>query len=306
MTGIELQLVDWLRARERRRPGVLLGIGDDMAAVHVPSNRICLASDMLLDGVHFRTDQHEPSGIGRKAIACCLSDCAAMAVSPLAAVVSVALPPAWDLSRAQALFEGMFLIADEFEMAIVGGDTTCWNHPLVIDVAVSAVPIHGIEPVLRSGALIGDGIYVTGPLGGSLSGRHLTFTPRVREARVLAETLGRRLHAMMDLSDGLSLDLWRMCVASGVGAVLDENRLTPVISKDALRMANGDSRAAMERALSDGEDFELLLAVSPDGPPVESTGGVPIHRVGTVVPRGLWIERMHGTREVLQPRGYVH
>lgn len=280
-----------------------------MAVVDGGGGRVLVASDMLLDGVHFDSTRHDLAMIGRKAIACNLSDCAAMAVRPLAAVVSVALPGAWTLAKAKELFEGMFAVADEFGLAIVGGDTTSWRHPLAIDVAITAVPYDGIEPVRRSGARVGDTLCVTGKLGGSLMGRHLTFTPRVTEARTLAGALGNRLHAMMDISDGLSLDLWRMCDASGVGAVLSERLLLEVVSDAAKRMSEADGRPALEHALSDGEDFELLLAVDPNaGEPAEWSArlGVPIGPVGRITETGYGIELCDGRVETLQPKGYVH
>ncbi len=307
----ELAFVDWLRQRERRHPAVELGIGDDMAVVVAGApggdrshGRLLLASDMFLDGVHFDTTCHAPALIGRKSIACNLSDCAAMAVRPLAATVSLALPTAGSMSDARRVLEGAFQIAEAFDLPIVGGDTTRWAHPLAIDVAITATPYDGFEPVRRSGAVPGDVLLVTGPLGGSLLGRHLTFTPRVREARALAETLGDRLHAMIDISDGLSLDLWRLCTASGVGAVLDQRQLERVVSDDAAAAAAEGDRSPLEHALSDGEDFELLLAVAPEA--AGDVGGAWLAPVGVVTPSGLALRQDDGRTVPLEPRGYVH
>src|SRR3990172_2001080 len=134
-----------------------------------------------------------------------------MAVHPIAAVASVILPHIMDLATAKELFEGVFRGAAEFEVPVVGGDTARWDHPLAIDVTVLAEPFSGVEPITRSGARVGDHIYVTGVLGGSLLGRHMNFIPRITEAKLLAEQLGANLHAMIDISDGLLLDLWRVC-----------------------------------------------------------------------------------------------
>jgi len=316
MEGIEWNFVEWLRGQPARNPATLLGIGDDMAVVSTGSrggapgrteaNRVLLSSDMLLDEVHFDTARHALALIGRKAIACSLSDCAAMAVRPLAATVSLALPASFGLADAQELFRGMLAIAAEYALAIVGGDTTRWSHPLAIDVAIAATPYEGIEPVCRSGARRGDRLFVTGLLGGSLLGRHLTFPPRVDEARGLAAALGPALHAMMDISDGLSLDLWRMCQASNVGARLDEDLLGRVISEDARRSAAADGRAALEHALADGEDFELLLALGPDAA-TAGDGTLPtLYRIGHVTEAGLSIVRCDGRTEPLAPKGYLH
>ncbi len=302
MLGSELELVEWLRAQQGEHPAVRLGIGDDMAVMESPPGRLLISSDMLLDGIHFDTNRHAFRQIGRKAIACALSDCAAMAVQPLVATVSVALSGERGMADAQELYGGMLAMAEEYQVAIVGGDTTRWDHPLAIDVAIAATPYDGIEPVTRSGAKAGDTLYVTGPLGGSLLGRHLAFTPRVHEARGLADQLGDRLHAMIDISDGLGLDLWRMCEASHVGATLDEHQLEAVISDDARKAAAEDGRPPLEHALGDGEDFELLAAVAGDlGQP-----GVRLCAIGQVTEAGLIIRRTDGRVEPLEPKGWVH
>jgi len=302
MAGDELQFVDWLRTRQPSHPSVILGIGDDMAVLRTSGERILVSSDMLLDGVHFDTSRNSLYAVGRKAIACSLSDCAAMAVCPLAATVSVALPESIPLAGGEELLAGMFSMAEEYDLVIAGGDTNRWTNPLAIDVAVTATPFSGIEPVRRSGAISGDMLYVTGPLGGSLLGHHLAFQPRIREARGLSGRLGQRLHAMIDISDGLSLDLWRLCAESKVGAELDERRLREVISDDAKRTAASSGRTPLDHALTDGEDFELLLAVEGE---VMGTD-IPLFRVGRITASGLAIAREDGTVEALEPRGYVH
>src|SRR5439155_13286829 len=164
-------------------------------ALAFPGGMVLVTADMLMDGVDFRTSQHSPRQIGRKALACSLSDCAAMAVRPIAAVVSLALPSMWSLEQAQELYLGMEPLAQECGVAIVGGDTNSWNHPLVIDVAVLAEPWSDAAPVRRSGARPGDRIYVSGRLGGSILGHHLSFGPRVELAHALARRFSGRLHA---------------------------------------------------------------------------------------------------------------
>lgn len=302
----ELQLVEWLRAQQKYDPLVALGIGDDMAVLAPPRGFILVASDMVLDGVHFDSRRDDMAAIGRKALACNLSDCAGMAVRPLAATVSLALPRAMALEQVQELYRGMFALRDEFDVSIVGGDTTRWDHPLAIDVAITATAYEGIDPVTRYGAKSGDRLWVTGKLGGSMaSGRHLSFTPRVREARQLAATLGVHLHALMDISDGLSLDWWRMGQASGVGAVLNETELRAVIHEDVLSCDNRlhpVTSSAMEHALSDGEDFELLLAADPQAD-VTALNLLPI---GEVTASGFQMRRIDGSCTALEPRGYVH
>lgn len=317
----ELEFVAWLRRTQRSHPALLCGIGDDMAIVNGPGGPILVASDMLLDGVHFDTTRDDLTDIGRKAAACALSDCAAMAVRPTAITVSLALPAAGPIADARRLFDGIAAMAAAYATAVAGGDTTTWNGKLAIDIAVVACPYPDIRPVMRSGARAGDGLYVTGRLGGSRLGRHLRFTPRVREARLLAAALAGRLHAMMDISDGVALDLRRLCDASDLGAMVDESLLERVASDDAHRSARRSGRPTLEHVLGDGEDFELLLAVSPDiadaagvstdGDTCDvATKGDPdttkLYRIGSITDAGLSLRRVSGAIEPLPPLGYVH
>jgi thiamine-monophosphate kinase len=302
VASFELDFVQWLSRRAKARSGLIVGIGDDMAVIDVGGRRVLMASDMMLDGVHFDSTKQDLRLIGRKALACNLSDCAAMAVRPVAATVSLAMPTALGLAQAQGIIEGVEQLAAEFDVALAGGDTTTWDQPLVIDVAIIAEPWQGIDPILRSGAKVGDGLYVTGPLGGSLLGRHLAFVPRVREARCIAEGLGPRLHAMMDISDGLSLDAHRLATASGVGVRLDEAAVTAVISDDARSMAGIDGRSPLEHALADGEDFELLLAIAGEA----TVPGVALRRVGEITASGLEMMGIDGVARPLTPQGYIH
>ena len=302
MMGKELEFVEWLKQATPDGPRLEVGIGDDMAILRPPGGALLFSSDMMLDGVHFdvRTDDLET--IGRKAVACNLSDCAAMAVRPLAITVSVAWPDSLDLAGAQQVYEGMLKIAREFDVAIAGGDTTGWDKPLAIDVAVIAAPYDGIPPVRRDGAKPGDRLHVTGPLGGSRMGKHLSFTPRVAEARSIAQALGSKLHAMIDISDGLALDLHRLCLASKVGAVLDESLLVRLVSDDARSLSRVDGQPPIAHALCDGEDFELLLAIEGGA----DVPGVELMPVGEVTKEGLHWRRSDGVIEKLEPKGYRH
>ncbi|MCK6485326.1 MAG: thiamine-phosphate kinase [Phycisphaerae bacterium] len=309
MAKSERQFVEWLRARfpvDATR--VPIGIGDDMAALRV-SGDVLVTADMLMDGVDFDVREHAPRQIGRKALACGLSDCAAMAVRPVAAVVSMALPNAWSMSQAQGLYEGMEPLCTEFDVALAGGDTNSWNGPLVIDVCVLAEAWPGLRPVTRNGARPGDVIFVSGRLGGSIRGRHLGFPPRVALARELRERLGDSLHAMMDLSDGLLLDLSRMCAASGLGAELDARDVSAHASPDAHAQSAADGRPVLEHVMTDGEDFELLCAVGAEAArgmwqqDVAVWSGRPI---GRFVASGLWLKHEDGRREVVEARGWEH
>src|SRR5712691_5950027 len=182
----EFAYIDWLRRRTPADPRVLIGPGDDAAALRLTPGVPCLVTtDMLLDGSCFRLAEAGPRRVGRKAMAVNLSDIAAMAGKPVAAVVSVGLPRRGGRALAEELYLGLREVADEFGTAVVGGDTNSWDGPLVISVTVFGEPGPG-GIVRRAGARLGDLLLLTGPVGGSILGKHLDFTPRVREALALA------------------------------------------------------------------------------------------------------------------------
>src|SRR4051812_12147377 len=217
LTG-EFAFIDWLRRRTPADPRVMLGPGDDTAAVRfTPGAPVLVTTDMLLDGSCFVLAQAGPQRVGRKAMAVNLSDIAAMAGRPVAAVVSVGLPRQGGRTIAEGLYAGLREVADEFDTAVVGGDTNSWDGPLVISVTAFGEAT-GQGPVTRWGAEPGDWLLTTGPFGGSIRGRHLDFTPRVREALRLHEVAD--LHAMIDVSDGLAADVGHVCTESRCGAVL--------------------------------------------------------------------------------------
>lgn len=298
MTG-EFAFIDWLRARTPAAAHVALGPGDDTAAVRWPGpGDVLLTTDMLMDGTDFILADVSPHRAGRKAMAVNLSDIAAMAGVPRAALVAVSLPKSGGRTLAEGLYAGLREMADAFETPIVGGDTNSWDGPLVICVTLVGEAVSP-GPIRRSGASPGDWLFVTGPLGGSILGHHLDFTPRIREALAL---LPFGLKAMLDISDGLSADLHHLCDESRCGAVL---RADAIPISDAARTTDG---VPIERALGDGEDFELLFAVTPEvGETLrrQPIPGVTLSHIGECVEAGVWLERA-GTREALPPRGWVH
>jgi len=306
----ESGLIDWIRSQQQTSlgKGTLIGIGDDCAVLEFsPGSKILVTTDMLMDGRHFRLAEDGALAVGYKAMGVNLSDIAAMAGVPRAAVVSVALPKENPVEIAQVLHAGLKMMADRFKVDLVGGDTNAWDGPLVVTVALMGETTIG-GAVGRSGAKPGDAILVTGPLGGSLfRGRHLRPEPRVREALALAEAA--QLHAMIDLSDGLSSDLGHILKESGnLGAVLDAAQVP--LHSDAIAQSHTDGIAAIDHALHDGEDFELCVVCSADDTQrllSKMPGGTILHRIGEISAEpGLQIRGLDGKITRIQPRGFDH
>lgn len=293
----EVRLIERIRRRTPRAASVRVGIGDDAAVLRSLGNEdLLLASDMLIEGVHFTRRKTPAHWVGWKALACNISDIAAMGGVPRFAVISVGLPPQTSLAWVEAMYRGLRRCARRYGVALVGGDTV--RAPcVVVDVAILGRVPAG-RAVLRRRARVGDRLFVTGRLGGSLaSGRHARFTPRLREAQWLMRHVP--VHAMIDLSDGLASDLWQIARASGVTLRISEASL-PV------------SRAArtVRHALMDGEDFELLFAVAAtaarDVP--RAIGRVPVTELGVVVKRGAAVQLVNrdGRIQPLIPTGFKH
>lgn len=298
----EFDYIAWLRSRTPADPRVPVGPGDDCAVLAPSGRSLLVTTDLLTDGTDFVLSEVGPRAAGRKAMAVNLSDIAAMAGLPTAAVVAVALPRGGGRSVGEELYDGIREVADEFGVAVVGGDTNSWAGGLVVAVTVfGEATARG--PVLRSGARPGDWVFVTGPVGGSIRGRHLTPTPRVREALRLHNEVD--LHAMIDVSDGLAADLNHILEESHCGAVLDAAAIP--IHPDAGQLARTTGRPPLAHALGDGEDFELLFTVSSaDGERLLRERPVPgLAKVGECVDAGLWLEE-GGTRRPLAPTGWVH
>jgi thiamine-monophosphate kinase len=306
----EFGLIDWIRRREQSRTGpwTKQGIGDDCAIlIHRSGTDLLVTTDMLMDGRHFELERDGPEAIGYKALAVNLSDIAAMAGVPRSAVVAVALPQLAAGSVAKGLCEGMRKLTERFGVDLVGGDTNGWDGPLVISVTVlGEATVRG--PVRRAGARPGDAILVTGPLGGSLhAGRHLRPEPRIREALALHEAAP--LHALIDISDGLSSDLGHILAESGgLGAELDA-ALIP-IHPDAIEMSHRDGSSPLDHALNDGEDFELCVVVSAEdaerlmaAPPAPAV----LYRIGQVTAAAELKLRVALDRlETISPHGFDH
>ena len=243
---------DWLLAELLptlgRAPGVIAGAGDDCAVVRAPPGKLLLLKcDCVVEKVHFRSDT-PPRAIGWKAMMRPLSDFAAMSGTPQFALVTIMLPAQTTSAWVRKLYGGLTRAASRFDVAIVGGETSGTPGPASISVCVSGF-VEEKRWVGRDGGKPGDDLFVTGLLGGSIRGKHLTFVPRIHESRWLTQNFS--IHAMMDLSDGIGSDLPRLAKASGVGFEIEEERLP---------LSPGAKPA---NAISDGEDFELLFAISP-------------------------------------------
>ena len=305
---MEFEFLSWLREQLPAHPCLRLGPGDDAALVALSGRPECLVTvDLLTDEVDFRLSETDPRRIGRKALAVNLSDLAAMAGRPLAAVIALALPRDGALPLAKELYQGLLPLAERYGVAIAGGDTNCWDGPLAISITLLGESAER-GPLRRDGARPGDWLLVTGSFGGSILGRHFDFEPRVREALLLNERY--ELHAGMDVSDGLSLDVSRLAAASGCGVVVRPENVPVSQAAEELASRQSDGVGALDHALSDGEDFELILAV----PPAEARRilgdqplDVPITAIGEfVAQRGLWQLGDGGDRKPLAAGGWLH
>jgi len=305
---MESELIAYLRRRLPSHPMLRLGIGDDAAVLRRAGADDCvLTVDLLTDHVDFELAEVDPRRVGRKALAVNLSDLAAMAAEPLAGVVALVLPRQGGMELAVALYEGLLPLAEQYGVAIAGGDTNSWDGPLAVSVTLVG-KVTPAGPLVRGGALPGDRIVVTGAFGGSILGHHLDFEPRVAEALTLAEAY--ELHAGIDVSDGLSIDLAHLAEESGCGATIEIEAVP--LADAAFRLVDrlGDGSTPWEHALSDGEDFELILAVPPeeaDRMLAEQPLDVPLTSIGRFVEEpGLWQRDARGARRPLVARGYQH
>lgn len=308
---MELELVRWLTENLPAHPLLRIGLGDDAAVVRWRTGGdLVVTTDAVTDEVDFILAETDPRLVGHKALGVNLSDLAAMAAEPVAAVVSLVLPRKGcggldAKGLAIELYRGMLPLAEQFGVAIAGGDTNSWDGLLAISItAFGRVTERG--PLTRSGAKPGDCLLVTGALGGSILGRHLRVEPRVREALLLNERY--ELTAGMDISDGLALDASRLAAASGCGVALRLDQIP--ISADAVRLAACDRATPLEHALGDGEDFELLLTAPPEVAERivrEQPLGVPVTIIGECVAQaGLWNTGNQDQLLPLDASGYRH
>lgn len=293
----ESSFLTWVRRRQSAQlklwpnPAVRVAAGDDLAVLDWPGGFVLLGADPVLDGVHVEIARHGPVAGGRKAMNRNLSDVAAMAGEPVAATLSLVVPRSMAMADVQAIYLAAEEAGRVANCPIVGGDFASWDGRLVVTVGILA---RAHAPVLRGAAAPGQTLFVTGALGGSILGRHLTFSPRLDLGRLIAREFAAT--AMIDLSDGLSRDLPRL-LGDSLGATIDAAAVP--IHTDAVRLSRGSGREPLWHALHDGEDYELLFSANASSLPeciaigtVDSTPGVRLLR--------------DGTSELLPPEGWEH
>ena len=280
-----------------RHKQLVHGIGDDCAILRPGAREeLVFTTDFVLEGRHFTLDTHSPADIGHKALARSLSDLAAMGSEPVFCLVSLAVPADLAGRWTARFYKGLLGLASKNKITLAGGDLSRFHH-VVIDVMCCGRVPRG-EAILRSGAKPGDHICVTGELGGSAAGfkrghgpgwkRHLRPEPRI-QAGIALRRLGVR--SGMDISDGLTLDLHRLCIESKVSADID----------GPLPIARG---AAVEDALTGGEDYELLFAAPSKLQLPQTLGGLPITVIGTFKRGDAGRLTLNG--KPLEPKGFDH
>lgn len=303
----EFSFIEWIRKRQKRRKDVVLGIGDDCAVIDVSSDKLTLiTTDMLVDGTHFDLKKCTVREAGRKAIACSISDIAAMGCQATVAVISICFPEHTTEKFARELYRGIWDISDKYNIRIVGGDIISGHGPFCINVTLLGRD-DGLKPIRRSGARAGDAILVTGMLGGSILSRHLSFEPRLKEGLALNKNF--TIHAMIDISDGLTADLNHILEESCVGAIIYEDQIP--VSHAAMELSKKTGHTPLYHALSDGEDFELLITLSKaQAKKVLSSDlltDVKVSCIGEIVKgRGIQIKSSCGNIHRTKPRGYEH
>ncbi len=295
----EFGLINLIKKEVRNRlSGVINGIGDDAAVVTVSGSkkRLLLTSDMLIEGVHFTKDM-QPERIGHKAIACSISDIAAMGGLPRYALISIGVSASEDVRFLRRIYKGILNTAEQYGISIVGGDTVRHNK-FVINISLIGEGCDK-ELVRRAGASVSDKIFVTGPLGRAFqSGWHLRFQPRIEEARYLVKKF--KPTAMIDISDGLVADLWHICKESGVSAVIWEESIPKRYG------------ANINHALYDGEDFELLFTLSVDNASrlkKDTKHRFSFYEMGEITQKNrdrICILDTKGRKKTIEIKGYKH
>jgi len=292
----EFNFINRISESIRSSGRVVKGIGDDAAVLeHTKNKYLLFTTDMLIEGKHFhKRDKAEL--VGRKSLSCSISDIAAMGGVPRFAVISIGFPGYLDLKYADKLYKGIKKVAERFKVDLVGGDTVS-SGKIVINIALTG-EVEKENLILRSGAKENDAIFITGNIGGSIKSRHLNFTPRLKEARILVKNF--KINSMIDISDGLLADLGHILEESDKGAVICEKAVS--VSKDA---------TGFDSAIRDGEDFELIFTLPERyADKLESMWPFKtrLSRIGRVLngSKGFTLVRKNGKSGKINPAGFTH
>jgi thiamine-monophosphate kinase len=310
----ERQFIERLRhvAGKTKNRAVVRGMGDDCAILQVPAGQqLLVTTDLCVEGVHFRRGWHPGSSVGHRCLARGLSDIAAMGGDPVACFLSLGIPAKLPQKWVEEFLRGLLGLGQQFRVPLAGGDTSS-AEKITADILVLGTVPAG-KALLRSGTRPGDQIYVTGELGGaaavlkrlfagekvrpSRTSRHFYPVPRIEIARRLRE---RNLaSAMIDISDGLSVDLAHICEESGVGALVEAGAIPVGIS------------ATLDLALHGGDDYELLFTARKGAKLARNIAGVPITKIGQILPKSsrhapVWIRDASGQKKPLLPGGWQH
>lgn len=302
------------RGRNSRIP---LGIGDDCAVLHLsPRDETLVTTDLSLEGIHFRRGWHSPESVGHRCLARGLSDIAAMGGDPVAAFLSLALPPELPQSWVGRFLRSLIRLAGKHGIELAGGDTAESPAGILADVIVIGTVPKG-KAILRSAAHPGNRIYVSGNLGGSAAAilrmrarpekklnpaeypRHFFPEPRIKLGRLLREK--GFATAMIDTSDGLSTDLAHICEESGVGAEIAANLIPRA------RVGRPAHPVDLDLAMHGGEDYELLFTAPAARHIPRQIAGLPLTQIGHITPkRGIVVRDSEGVARKLEPRGWEH
>ena len=298
----EHDFLQWLRERLPQDLRLKVPVGDDAALIKCQSADVLVAQDAVVEGRHVAPGPNLPEEMARKVLRANLSDLAAMGGRAEALLLTLLLPLDHDSSWPKRITETLLSECATYGLAFAGGDTVIGGSLLVLSATVLGYPIG--KALRRGGAQLDDLIVVTGELGGSILGKHVDFQPRLLEAeRLLSVAVP---NAMTDITDGFLRDLANIVEASDLGAVLHANSIP--IAPAAMTLASRDGSDALEHALHDGEDFELIFTMAEERfQHLEKVWNMKtkLHVVGRVVESGLWMER-RGRREPLFPGGFDH
>ncbi len=334
----EIEIIDTIRKRfNTYPPSVVSQIGDDTAVVRHDNRYLLYTTDFMVEDVHFNLAFETPYQIGFRLVSSNVSDIFAMGGEPEFMLLNIALRKDLDFSFLDELMDGIEECLKRYKLSLIGGDISESKNNIFLGATLIG---YSINPILRNGAMAGDRIYVTGTTGDSGAGLELLkrikkpLNIRLNEINLTTEdyemlkrfsadmdsvlyllkrhllpeprplhNILKDINSMMDISDGLSIDLWKLCKESGVGALIYEDKI-PV--SDALKeVSSATGLDALSLALTGGEDFELIFTTSKQ---IDTSliSEIKITEIGIIIEKDFYIEKMDGKKKSLTPQGYVH